>query len=124
MKSLLFMLIFLSFTAFGQISMSKITPTTEEEYNYLTKGYKIQIESGLDMKKGYKLQVLDKKKESYYTFQIQALIREEKNEIAGLLLIANSEISGKTYYLCIPQQNEQLLNRYYADINLWDSGIL
>jgi hypothetical protein len=27
-------------------------PTTEEEYNYLTKGYAIQISSGLDMKKG------------------------------------------------------------------------
>jgi len=27
--------------------------TTLEEYNYVTKGYKIQVESGLDMKKGY-----------------------------------------------------------------------
>ncbi len=27
--------------------------TTQEEYNYITKGYKIQVESGLDMKKGY-----------------------------------------------------------------------
>lgn len=26
--------------------------TTQEEYNYITKGYKIQLESGLDMKKG------------------------------------------------------------------------
>ena len=30
-------------------------PTTEEEYNYVTKGYKIQFESGLDMKAGYSL---------------------------------------------------------------------
>jgi len=45
----LFIMVFLFFNAFGQ--------TTEEEYNYLTKGYKIQKESGLDMKKGYNLQL-------------------------------------------------------------------
>ncbi len=33
--------------------------TTETEYNYVTKGYKIQLESGLDMKKGYRFEDLD-----------------------------------------------------------------
>ena len=28
-------------------------PTSEEEYNYITKGYKVQVETGLDMKAGY-----------------------------------------------------------------------
>lgn len=32
--------------------------TTLEEYNYVTKGYKIQVESGLDMKTGYVLKDL------------------------------------------------------------------
>ena len=31
----------------------KTSVTTEEEYNYITKGYQIQLSSGLDMKKGY-----------------------------------------------------------------------
>ncbi|HTB06486.1 MAG TPA: hypothetical protein VK806_05985 [Bacteroidia bacterium] len=29
--------------------------TTEEEYNYITKGYKTQADQGLDIKKGYSL---------------------------------------------------------------------
>ena len=33
-------------------------PTTEEEYNYLTKGYQTQISEGLDMKKGTILKTL------------------------------------------------------------------
>ena len=33
--------------------------TTLEEYNYISKGYKIQLESGLDMKRGYLLEDID-----------------------------------------------------------------
>ena len=32
--------------------------TTKEEYDYVTKGYKMQIEGGLDMKQGYALKDL------------------------------------------------------------------
>lgn len=32
--------------------------TTEEEYNFVTIGFKVQLESGLDMKKGYALKDL------------------------------------------------------------------
>lgn len=32
--------------------------TTQEEYNYITKGYKIQLDSGLDMKKDRTLPTL------------------------------------------------------------------
>lgn len=37
---------------------SQTITTTEEEYNYVTKGYQVQLESGLDMKKGYTIKDL------------------------------------------------------------------
>ena len=60
MKKVLVLLVAITSIAINQaIAQSENNqlpaPTTEEEYNYLTKGYKIQVESGLDMKKGYSL---------------------------------------------------------------------
>ena len=47
----IFSLLVISSLVFSQTSM--------EEYNYVTKGLKIQKESGLDMKLGYSIQVID-----------------------------------------------------------------
>ncbi|RYE27090.1 MAG: hypothetical protein EOP48_34690 [Sphingobacteriales bacterium] len=45
---LLTLFVFISVKSFAQ-------NTTQEEYNFMTKGYKQLLESGLDMKKGYVL---------------------------------------------------------------------
>ena len=42
--------------------------TTEEEYNYMTKGYQMQMSGGLDMKKGYMLGTTVSIKEGSYSF--------------------------------------------------------
>jgi hypothetical protein len=124
MRKLLFTLLaFNCIVIFGQTT-DKPASTTEEEYNYLTKGYKVQIESGLDMKKGYVFQDFAKVTRGKYDFDFKLLYREGKKEIAGYLVITHSRISGKTYYNCIPINNPELLERYYNDIYLWDSGIL
>ena len=44
---------------------AKAQDTTLEEWNYMTKGYEIQINSGLDMKRGYYI-------DNFTTFQQQA----------------------------------------------------
>lgn len=121
-KSLLLIMAFVSLSAFGQDQVFKTSPTTEEEYNYLTKGYKIQAESGLDMKKGYIFRDMGEWPDNTYNFQLKGLIREESEEIAGILVIAKSETwSGvNTYYLCIPFNNPELLKRYFADLGVWD----
>lgn len=98
-------------------------PTTEEEYNYVTKGYKTQIESGLDMKKGYKFQELGEEAIGDYEFTIMCLIRTSSNEVAALLIKTKSENSGKTYYFCIPHDNSDLSERYFKDLSGWDYGI-
>ena len=56
MKQLYLLLILMtssSLVAQLDSTLARSVPTTMEEYNYMTKGYKIQVESGLDMKKGY-----------------------------------------------------------------------
>lgn len=101
-----------------------VAATTEEEYNYMTKGYRIQVESGLDMKKGYAFAPSELVPVGNYSFELKPLVRLEENQIAGILVIAKSGVSGRTYYLAIPIGNESLLSRYYADLREWDSSIL
>jgi hypothetical protein len=84
--------------------------TTIEEYNYITKGYKIQIESGLDMKKGYTFKDLLTEKIEFgwqkYTMNFKGLYRD--GEQIPCAIMAN--ING--VYLCVPQ--------YESDINIWN----
>lgn len=101
-----------------------IQPTTEEEYNYLTKGYRVQIESGLDMKKGYTFDDLGQEnKVGNYSFQFKALIREEKKQVAGILVVTKSAVSGKLYYFALPINNVDLLKRYWEDLSTWDLDV-
>lgn len=86
-------------------------PTTEEEYNYLTKGYKIQIESGLDMKKGYTLKDIVTSDILFWGFemgsipndfvQFKGLYRENELTPCAILCIMRRHV-GKKVYICIP----------------------
>jgi len=119
MRRLFLLLAFVSVTAFGQNPVDEPKGTSEEEYNYLTKGYKIQLESGLDMKKGYILKDMGEWEEGSYGFKFKALIREEAEEIAGILVIAKSDswTGVSTYYLCIPINSPDLLKRYNENLS-------
>jgi len=95
------------------LSMTAHTQTTLEEYNYLTKGYKIQIESGLDMKKGYTLKYL---LESVIQFKTKfyGLYRDDETSPCAILAIQDVKtlISPTTYYICIPH--------YKSSSEIWD----
>lgn len=97
--------------------------TTIEEYNYLTKGYRIQKDSGLDMKSGYSFVNLSTKVRGSYTFFFKALKRDEKNEVAAILVQAYSDVSGKTYYLAMPFNNQMLKDKFEDDIRDWDESM-
>lgn len=82
--------------------------TTQEEYNYITKGYKVQVESGLDMKKGYSLKDLG---DWGLTFGVEkrrcefkALIREGQTTPCAIMMVyKRTDITtGANYYICIP----------------------
>lgn len=82
--------------------------TTQEEYNYITKGYKVQLESGLDMKKGYFFKELNGGKTTKGSekrqCEFKALYRENSNKPCAILMVyKRTDISnGAEYYLCIP----------------------
>lgn len=96
------------------------TATTVKEYNYLTKGLKIQLESGLDVIDGYSLLRGENKKLGNYNFNAQYLYKKSENKIKAMSIIITSNVSGKTYYLCVPYQNKQLLVEYWNSINVFD----
>ena len=126
MKYLFLLLLFMTSSAlFAQLDSTLVrsAPTTMEEYNYMTKGYKIQVESGLDMKKGYYFEDMGDHKIGNYVFNVKKLVRENQRELAGTLIISHAEISGKTYYTAIPINNAELMKLYGAEVGKWDSGL-
>lgn len=96
-------LLFSSNALFGQ--------TTQEEYNYITKGYKVQIESGLDMKKGYSLVDLGawglKNGTENRNCEFKGLIKQGQTKPCAIMMIyKRTDIAnGVNYYICIPSAN-------------------
>jgi hypothetical protein len=126
MKHFFLLLILMpSSTLFCQLDSTLVhaAPTTMEEYNYMTKGYKIQVESGLDMKKGYSFEDMGEHKIGNYVFTVKKLVRENERQLAGTMIISLAEISGKTYYTAIPVNNAELMKLYGAEVGKWDSGL-
>ncbi len=102
MASICFVIIFIT-NSFSQ--------TTQEEYNYLTKGYKVQIESGLDMKKGYSLLDLgewglDRGAEKRIC-NFKGLVKQGQTKPSAILMIyKRTDITnGAIHYICIPSAN-------------------
>jgi len=78
--------------------------TTEEEYNWMSKGYKVMVSSGLDMKKGYFFDDNQEYSQGKYTYEFtyKFLRRDKDKSLAGVVIIAKSSTSGNTYYYGLP----------------------
>lgn len=89
-------------------------PTSEEEYNYLTRGYSVQVANGLDMKKGYSFQDLGDWSMSFSDgqrdTQFKGLFRDGETAPCAILLMYKKTGGDKTY-ICIPSVD--------ADPELW-----
>lgn len=109
MKKLLFIVsVFL-------ISLSAKAQTTQEEYNYVTKGLRTTLEQGLDIKKGYSLNLIQEfefsgSQYNFYTFD------RENGETACIIIIFNN--GRNSYLLCIPhKETEQKIKQLcYIDL--------
>lgn len=127
MKLIVFMLISVTCNAQLEERLKNYKPasTTQEEYNYLTKGYKETIEKGLDIKKGYLLNhIFEYSLSQNYTFTFKQFVREQAKELAGTLVIAKSKVWGNVYYICIPNEYGLLFEDYYKTIGVWDKYML
>jgi hypothetical protein len=108
--------LFICFNTYGQ--SCKTLGTNLEEYNYVTKGYKVQIQSGLDMKKGYDVKLINSyeiegRKVVYYE-----LIKDGKDLRAIMSVFTGRD--GRTSYFCIPlgDCDKLLYNSYLSSIQL------
>lgn len=119
MKKAIFIFVTLLITVlFGSVKTYSQTPvtTTEEEYNYITKGYQVQIESGLDMKKGYTLKDIGdwslKYGDGNRGFTFKGLYRGTNTKPCAIMAIYNKKegekITYKEYY-CIPTLTAEAL---------------
>ena len=99
----------LNLAIFSIISTIALSQTTLEEYNYLTKGYKIQIESGLDMKKGYELKdamTTVIRHNSYSRIvKFKYLYRIGEKYPCATLMIMERSSTNYQQYICIPSKN-------------------
>lgn len=97
-------------------SLTLMAQTTEEEYNYITKGYKVQIESGLDMKKGYEMEKMDGASAGERRVELYKLLRvvAGKKTIAAYMIIYNRE-GAANEYLCLPNpaSDKEITSKYW-----------
>lgn len=78
--------------------------TSQEEYNFITKGYRFTIDYGLDMKKGYAVKLLNKYDLTpNCSAVISGVFREEIGDLAGYLLTIKDGAFEKD--ICIPTEN-------------------
>ena len=92
--------------------------TTLMEYNYVTKGYRVQIESGLDMKKGYRFEDIHSIHIEYSDgvvrdTEFKALYRDSVRTPVAILCIYSHPGEVRRDYICIPQFN--------SPKEIWDS---
>ncbi|MBK7384136.1 MAG: energy transducer TonB [Flavobacteriales bacterium] len=86
--------------------------TTMDEYNYLTKGYRIQLESGLDMKRGYYFTDVGQFDVPYQGFSrtttIKHLCREVDSLPCATLIIHERKNTAFLKYLCVPHVSSKV----------------
>lgn len=103
-KCVLVVVVFLmTITVFSQDNRSI---TTIEEFNYITKGYAIQLESGLDMKRGYKLKTKLKHSSTFgkkRTTEFYDLFKDgSERPVAIMVVFFMDELPNAKSYFCIP----------------------
>ncbi|GDX53476.1 hypothetical protein LBMAG27_25230 [Bacteroidota bacterium] len=104
----------------------KVSIVSEEEYNYMAKGYWSQIENGLDMKKGYEIENTDGYAMNYtnYIFTFYPLMKlnaDKTKSLVGYIIKAHSKVSGSDYHYAMPATaDDVMIKRTFDSIRLLD----
>lgn len=114
--------------AFFFCSTNIFAQTTQEEYNYVTKGYIQTVNAGLDVKQGYYTQKLSgtgnyiAPLSPQTKFEVFGLYKKDGSKLAAFmyLLYLNEKL---TKVLCypLPGSDQNLYNAFYADMQLLTS---
>lgn len=113
MKKLLLIVLLAPALLFSQNKAS----TTDEEYKYLTEGYRVQQETGSDFKSGYELKKIDEFTAKNYKATYSILMHKESNQAKALSIVMSKEKDSKDkkIYLCLPFNNDELFKKFYKE---------
>lgn len=125
MKNIFLLLLFLS-PLLLLAQADKTTGTTLDEYRFMSKGYRYQIEMGFDpFKKGYDLKTIAS---STNDVKYIGLYESDTSTPKGILLVFNAD-TDEPIYMCLPnnQANKRVWELYemdrkaVVDPNIWES---
>lgn len=99
---------------------NKFHETTEEEYNYMVKGYQVQKANGLDMKRGYEEGFTISFEMKRCSVKFIEIIRTESKYKAGTIVVITQHQSSSSWssgqfvsYGCIPNKDSgEFINRH------------
>lgn len=94
-------------------------PTTEDEYNFGTTGYKIQLQTRLPMKQGYFITDFGTFEEPDRSVSFKGLFRTGESNPCAVIMIY-SKINNLPEYFCLPTAGADSLlwKRYYQSLNV------
>ncbi|MEI6750466.1 MAG: hypothetical protein WCM93_15020 [Bacteroidota bacterium] len=124
MKKCTLFLIIVVFVSLTFSVKSTCGQTTQEEYNYVTKGYKTQIESGLDMKKGYSLKEITTASVGVRNVVLKGLYRTSSNVLCAIM-IEYTKSGEATQYFCAPMTGspQEIYTQFYNSLSDNDTKI-
>ena len=114
MKKLIYILLLIPAVILAQGK----TTTTEEEYNYLLNGFKLQLENGGDMKAGYDVVKNEEIVTDNFTTTSYFLKELASNKVKAILYIMkrDKKTEKNTYYFCVPFNNPILYEKFLKDV--------
>jgi hypothetical protein len=110
-----FAFLFLSIIAVAQ----RIKPTTDDEFNYGSIGYKIQLQMKLPMKKGYSVTDLGGHLEPDRSVTLKGLLRDGETLPCAVIMVY-TKINTPPEYFCMPTPDapEALWTRFHQSLNV------
>ncbi len=89
------------------INLKAQEPTTIEDYNYLTKGLKFQMENGLGIKQGYNIKEVGSFKDTSDKCTVYAFYKTNNTDIIRAILVT-IETKEEIIYICIPNSTSDI----------------
>ena len=98
--------VLVAFPLFFSFLFGEAQATTEVEYNYMKKGYRISVETGLDVKSGYYIDEQKPFVRGNVTITATRLYRTDKTLAGTIIKTVSTDFGGSgTNYYAIPAVN-------------------
>ncbi len=96
-----------------------IAPTTEDEFNFGSIGYKIQLQTKLPMKQGYRLADYGLLEEPGRTVAFKGLLRDGESQPCAVIMVYTRDNTPPEYF-CMPTLDAPaaLWNRYWQSLEV------